>query len=305
MDDLHTEGAVEAVAADTADAGANEDRYYDNLRDAAEALADDDEGDEPEAQPEEAEADEAEEQPEAEGEEPAADEEAEADPEEEAGKLRMADYTRKTQELAREREAVHAMRDDYTKRTQDLQAVYQRFQQFAEGLIPPQPPLQLAQQNPAEYQYQMALRQAAMDEIQGVFAVGQDLDTQAQGFSEAELARYRDNERASLIKAMPELKDPAKLAQFDADVTEFARELGFSDEEISQTADHRVLQLVHYARIGKRAEHNRKNAQRRIAEAPKKGTEARVAPPRNRNAEAMRRLEKTGSLKDALAIDFD
>lgn len=302
MDDLQSEGAVETVAVDTADAGATEDRYYDNLHDAAEALADDDEGDEPEAQ--EPEAQEAEE-PEAEGDEPAADEEAEADPEEEAGKLRMADYTRKTQELARERETVHAMRDDYTKRAQDLQTVYQRFQQFAEGLIPPEPPLQLAQSNPAEYQYQMALRHAAMQEIEGVFAVGKDLETQAQGFSEAELARYRDNERASLVKAMPELKDPAKLAQFDAAITEAAREFGFTDEEISQTADHRVLQLVHFARIGKRAEHNRKNAQRRIAEAPKKGTEARAAPPRNRNAEAMRRLERTGSFKDALAVDFD
>lgn len=298
MDDLQSEGAVEAVAVDTADAGIPEDRFYDNLHDAAEALADDDEGEAPEGEPEE--------QPdEPEGDEPADVNEDEADPEEEAGKLRMADYTRKTQELARERETVHAMRDDFTKRTQDLQTVYQRFQQFAEGLIPPEPPLQMAQQNPAEYQYQMALRHAAMQEIQGVFAVGQDLDTQAQGFSEAELARYRDSETASLVKVMPELKDPAKKAQFDIAVAEAAREFGFTDDEIAQTADHRVLQLVHFARIGKRAEHNRKNAQRRVAEAPKKGTEGRAAQPRDRNAEAMRRLERSGSLKDALAIDFD
>lgn len=310
MNDFPQEGDLEPVADDNAGKAENEDRTYDNFEDAVAALADDDEG-EPEEQAE-TETEEAEAEPE---------EVTEDDPdavkvtlsdgteiplkELEDGQLRMQDYTRKTTELAKERETVAAVREEYAERQRSLETAFQNFQQFAEGLIPPEPPLQLAQQNPGEYQYQQALRKAAMDELGQIFAMRDEAGTQAQQANEAELARYRDTETAELVKAMPTLKDPARLAKFQDDNRAFALEMGAPEEIVDQPQPAYVQQMLHYARIGKKADHNRQNAQRRIAEQPQKGKQARAAAAPSKNREGMKRLAKSGSLRDAMSIDFD
>ena len=74
MNDLQDEGTVESVADDTANEAVSEDRIYDNLNDAAQALADDDEGEAPKEQPTPAEPDDA---------DPAEDETPDADPDDE------------------------------------------------------------------------------------------------------------------------------------------------------------------------------------------------------------------------------
>jgi pyruvate/2-oxoglutarate dehydrogenase complex dihydrolipoamide acyltransferase (E2) component len=222
------------------------------------------------------------------------------------GYFRNKDYTHKTESLAQERKAVEAMRDDYGQNAQSLQIAYQNLTHFLEGLIPSEPDLGLAQSDPATYQYQMALRNNAIAELRRVHAAGEQANATIQGASDDEIARFRSSEAAKLLEALPMLKDPGRKAAFEASVKKTALEFGFSEQEISSTADHRILQLVHYARIGKIAEQNRKNARRRITEKPRKGGRSTpVSDKPTKNREAMRRLAKTGSFEAAMAVDFD
>lgn len=224
-----------------------------------------------------------------------------------AGYFRQADYTRKTTELAQERKAVEATKATLTERTSVVETALQNLSGYLQGLIPPEPPLQLAQTDPGRYQYQRALRESAIAELGQLVSIKGQVDTHKQSVSEQDQRAYMEAEGAKLVKAMPHLTDPGKRAAFDASVKAAALEFGFSEDEVAATVDHRILRLVHYARIGQRAEANRNNAARRVVETPKEGKAKPSTVPARvvQNQRALRQLSKTGSLADAMKIDFD
>lgn len=303
MSDFPTEGD-ESVAVDTAADDFAEDHTYDTLEEAAAALGDDDEG-----------------QPEDEVAEPDADAEgAEPDPSDvlitlsdgqevplsqlEKERLLQADYTRKTTEIAQDRERVSAYETTLKERASLIETAQQKLVALVQGLIPPEPPAHLAQQNPAQYVQAQAMRQQAMTELQGWLDAGTETQNAVSALTEAQTEQLRTAENDHLIKARPGLKDPAALAKFDSEVASAAKQFGFPDEMIAATHDHRVRQMAYYAAIGLRAEANRKAAQRRV-EAPKPGKPAAAtAQPTDKSKQAMRRLSQTGSIKDAMKIDF-
>lgn len=324
MNDTRKGGDLDTVSEEQAPVEVEQDREYDNLDDAAAALKDMEEG------PDEEEPTEPEEPEETEADEDEAEEETDDGDEEESeagdavvtlpdgetmtvselmelrgNGLRQADYTAKTTELAQQRKALEAERGQYAERLQFAETAMQNLAGYLEGLIPPEPSLQLAQSDPSSYQYQRALRESAIGELQKLVQMKGGIDQHKGQASEADQHRYREAEQAKLVKAMPHLSDPLKRTAFDQAVKETAIEFGFSEQEAAGVADARVLQLVHYARLGKRAEHNRNNAKKRV-ETPKQGKAkpAQQTASDQRNREAMRRLSKTGSYEDALKVDF-
>lgn len=295
MNDFSGEGDLESVADDTADVVADEDQEIDNPEGDDAALAADDEG-EVEGQPE------AEEEPGATMIKLPSGEEISLT-EIEAGAFRQADYTRKTMELAKEREQAEALKTDFQAKTQLFQQTFQKLGAFAESLLPPMPPVSLAQTDPNEYTRQRVLREAAEAEIGSLFSVNAEASSQINAATQEELQKYRAAEDAKLVKAIPALKDPAYRAKFDADVKKTALDFGFSEAEVTQTSDHRVRSLVHYARIGKLAEENRKNAARRV-EPPRKGAVTASAAPTDSQARASRHFAKNPTIANALKLDF-
>lgn len=224
------------------------------------------------------------------------------------GYLRGKDYTQKTEAVARERKSIEEVREQYAQRAQSLQTTFQNLETFLTGLVPPEPDANLAATNPAAYTQQKALRDQAIGEIRQLVDMRQGAEQQVQQASADDIARYKAAEETKLLETMPGLKEPAKKAAFDAANKKTALEFGFSEAEIDKTADHRILRLVHYARIGQIAEQNRRNAKRRTAQKPTKGQKTtatnRQAKP-SRNREAMKRLSKSGSLEDAMRINID
>ncbi len=220
------------------------------------------------------------------------------------GYFRAKDYTFKTTEIAQEREAVKSSRAELTERTQVVETVLQNLSGYLESLIPAEPALSLARSNPGEYQYQIAVRQNAIAELGRLISMKGAVDEAKASFSQADLRDFQARETAALIKTMPALADPAKKTAFDGRVKAAAKEFGFSDDEIGQTHDHRILRLVHYAAIGRKAEENRLAASRRV-ETPKQAKAKSAAAPVNvNNRKAMHQLSKTGSIKDAMQVDF-
>lgn len=313
MTDTYDGEDLEPVVEEQADTTEIEDRDYDTLDEAADAFSDDD--DDIEEQPEEAEAQEEEAEDEAESESvdavielPDGTELTVSELEDlRASGLRLADYTKKTTEVAKEREAITAEREALSQRVEETERALQAAQSVIQTLVPPAPTYELFQRDPQAYEQQKMLYEAAkLQIVQPMMQAMQQLQGKRSEISEDEVNRYRKSEDEKLVKAMPHLSDPAKRHAFDKDVKEVALDFGFTEDEIAQTADSRILQLVHYARLGKRAEHNRNNAKRRV-ETPKAGTAKRAKVPAQvtKNREAMRRLSKSGSLNDALEIDFE
>lgn len=223
-----------------------------------------------------------------------------------SGYLKDKDYRHKTTELAEERKQLAETQQSFAQRSKFVETTLTNLTTYLENLVPPEPPISLAQSDPGSYQYQKALRENAISELAQLVQMQDGLGQAQQGFSQEDVTRLKGEEDAKLLKAMPHLSDPAKRAAFDTAIKETAIEFGFTEDEVAGAADHRILQLVHYARLGKRAVTNRNNAKRRV-EAPKKGKArpAQVSSKSSGNRKAKERLIQTGSIEAALQLDFD
>lgn len=303
------------VVDDNANDEGVEDQEFDNLDDATDALEDDEALDE--VEDEEAEDEEADEVEEAEEEEAETEEEGETlvtlpDGEQVPmseltnGYMRQRDYTHKTTEVAEERKALDEVRNTFQQRLQFAETTLSNLDVFLESLVPEEPSLALAETNPAEYQRQRAWREAAQRELDVLKQGKQQFEAAQEQFRAEDFERFKQAENAKLLKDFPELANPQKRAAFDADIAKFASEMGFPEEEVKNTVDSRILKALHWANYGWKVAQNRKNAKRRV-EAPKKAKAkpARSVPEARSNRQAKQRLRKTGSLADALAIDFE
>jgi hypothetical protein len=314
---------LDGVESNTADDAVEETQGFDNLDDALDALEDDTEEREQPATEDDADEETAEtDEEEAEETEAGADEVDSGDetvyqlPDGEeitlseiadlkANGLRAQDYTHKTTELAEGRKALETDREAVSERANSINQLSQNLGKYLETIIPAEPSLQLAQTDPAAYQYEKAIREQAIAELTNFQGMQAQAGEQVSGISQENIDRFKQTQNDLLIKEMPALADPVKRKAFDDANRETALKLGFEEAEIQQTSDNRILRAIHYANIGLRAEHNAKNAKRRVQTPMKKSAPRGKPVASSKNAQAMRSLSKSGSINDAMNIDFD
>ena len=225
------------------------------------------------------------------------------------GNLRQADYTRKTEALAEERRSVEEFKASAQTQSEEINRTYQGLVEFLQGIMPPEPSLDLLGHDQSEYLRQQAIRKSFTEELSSVLSRQQDAQAISHQMSQTEMDHIRADEQKKLVKAMPMLADEMKLASFKEGVVKTAVDLGFSEVEIGNAVDHRLLRLVHLAGIGKKSLENGENARRRIkrkAATPAAKAPASKAATRSvsNNGKAMRKLSQSGSITDAMNIDF-
>jgi hypothetical protein len=166
------------------------------------------------------------------------------------------DYTQKTQTLAEQRRELEAQRQatQWEAETKEalfhekaqLVTVQQRLAQFRDVNWQA-----LAQQDMQQY----AVLQAEYTQLKDVH---DGLSRHVEG-REAELAQHREQSRSTaLTKALEVLNKPDPSlgwdGKFDADkrstLTKFGMQLGFTNEELTNTSHPRMIQTLNLARIG-------------------------------------------------------
>lgn len=212
-----------------------------------------------------------------------------------------ADYRKKTQELGNQRRAI-------SEQATRLSSVTEAFVEYLAKQIPAEPDIRLAMTDPNAYVQQKAVFDANMAQIQGLIELGTTAKGEAAQLSQAEFQERIEHANRQLEELLPEIRSPEAREKFNQTTWETARHFGFSPEELNRTADHRILMLGHYAAIGLKAEQAKAKVQQKVQAAPT-ATAPKAKPKGNpqflRNKEAMRRLSKTGSINDAMSIDFD
>jgi len=216
------------------------------------------------------------------------------------GYLRQSDYSRKTQEVANERKTVQAD-------VERMQRITTAFVEHIAALVPDPPPEELFYTDRAKYQLMEHQYRKASEQIQELIKIGDAPKEVGEAMSNADRQKLLHEENEKLISLIPEAGAPEGRQAFFKGVQSAANEFGFSDEELSGLTDHRVFALAHWAAKGKAAEKATATAKAKVAKAPpatprKPGQGARKA---NGNAEAMRRFKRSGSIHDAVKIDFD
>lgn len=164
---------------------------------------------------------------------------------------------------------------------------------FMVAQMPHEPDMALLHYNPTEYVQQKAMHDQALGSVQHV--LGQAHQARASAFALQE--RYHNmnlqTEKARLVQHIPEVADDNQRQQFFQRMLDVAYACGFTAAEFEQVVDHRIFRLGALALKGMEA----------IAEAPQPKERRRHR--RKRYSNAMEKLTQTGSIEDALAVDFE
>ncbi|WP_376742358.1 hypothetical protein [Ensifer canadensis] len=219
------------------------------------------------------------------------------------GYMRERDYRYKTQETANRGRTLDAMTTRVTNTVKGIAS-------YLAERLPTEPPRQLAYQNPAEYTRQKAMYDDGLANISQIIELANDSTAVAGELASSVTEETLQSESERLAQVFPQTtKDEGRKAFFDQAFSA-ARELGFSDQELKTVTDHRLFGLAYYARIGMQAEQAKGKALTKVNNAPPATPKARPSGGASqqqvrKNKEAMQRLSKSGSIKDALLVDFD
>lgn len=230
-----------------------------------------------------------------------------------AGYTRQADYTRKTQELAAQRAAHEAE----AQATRDARGRYETILgELERQLGPVNGERSEAQWNelratkPDEYarEYTDFLRR---QEQRAAIKREQDrIGQQKQAEQLTTLRNYVTSQRQVLEKDMPEFFDPVRGPKLKEGIRKLGLEsYGFTEQELDRTYDARVLKMARDALNWHNHVAAQKAAKAKLADAPAINREPgvkQVATPKTKKVAAdqaaMKKLEKTGKIDDALSL---
>jgi hypothetical protein len=219
-----------------------------------------------------------------------------------------ADYTKKTQKLAEERKAVEAerakiqeatkLRDQYAQRLQMMEQFLQQ-QNQGENLEA------LKEVDPIGYAVKVA-EQAQREKQLAVLQQEQQRIAQQQQAEQSErLQSHLAEESQKLTSAIPGYGDPKTGDQIRKDIREYAKSIGWSDQELAKLYDSRaVLSLYHGMKYAK-LQSNKPSITKKVEAAPKM-LKAGTSTPRNAETEQNKKLhsqlKKTGHVRDAARV---
>jgi len=218
------------------------------------------------------------------------------------------DYTQKTQSLAEQRKALEAerqaveqakaLRDQYAERLQAIQQVLAE-QSKGENLEA------LKESDPIGYAVRVAELQQRREQLAAVQAEQQRIAYQQQSEHQQRLAQLVAEEQQKLAQAIPEFADPQKGETVRGEIRTYAKQLGFTDQELAQVYDSRAVLTLWKAAQYDKLLSQKPGVQKKVAEAPKvlkPGTSRPVNTEEMAIRDQRKVLKKTGKARDAAAI---
>jgi len=222
------------------------------------------------------------------------------------GYQRTADYTRKTQAIAEQRKqaeaelaAARVERQRYAETLRQLEAQMNQAQ--------PEPDWnKLYAEDPLEYVRQKDAWRDRRERAQALQGEQARLAQLQQVEQRALLEQHLAVERQRLVEAIPEWRDDQRAAKEREAIVTWAKRAGFSDQEISQSYDHRAVNVLRKAMLYDELM-GRNLADKQTPRAVPAMARPGVPPSKNETSskarrEALSRLSKSGRIEDA--VDF-
>ena len=217
------------------------------------------------------------------------------------GSLREADYTRKTQEVSALRRELDTRDAELTQRSQLIDFAIA----VAQANTPAEPDTSMLNTDPLGYMQQKAQFDERKQQLQQLYAAKQAHETAQSQVQQQAFQQWAERERNELVNAMPELRDPAKARQFNADLVAGIQRYGFGENDLSQVYDHRLILLARDAMAYQKLMANKPKAMAKTAGKPPIAPGVRASPQgeksRNRQAD-WKKLRSSGG-RDADALD--
>lgn len=220
--------------------------------------------------------------------------------------LRERDY-----QLKRANDA--AVARQVRSQAESLQNSVNALADYLASRLPPEPDPTLAYTDFQSYGQQKAVFEAAQAELHSVLQFAHQTQTVQTEVSQVERAQ-RLNQAAEYLAADPDvgslIRDNAKAKQFFETAYKAAESAGYSRQELQAYTDPRAFKMAYLAGIGQQALAARAKANSKVEKvppvvAPQRAQQAPGAAVSKRSKEASARLTKSGSIHDAMRIDFD
>lgn len=220
------------------------------------------------------------------------------------GYLRQADYTRKTQQLAEQRRALEpemaAVREERAHYAAILPALAQQLQELQNSQVPDLD--RLWAEDPIEWVRQKSIVEERAKRIEAAKGEMARLQQTHQAEQVRALQEHVAGQREKLAELVPESRDKAKWDALRPKLREYAKELGFSEEEVRQAYDARAVATMVKAMRYDELMSSKPRPQAAKAPTP---APAQAATPQRRHTElskARMRLAKTGRVSDAAEV---
>jgi hypothetical protein len=219
------------------------------------------------------------------------------------GYQRNADYTRKTQELAAEKQ----QSSDFVERSKkDVEAKLARLDQLNQAAS-----AQL-QQEYAQVDFEKLYDEDPVEAARMEHKMRkkneqlQQVQQQTQQLQMEEFNKYLQEQQKQLTVKVPEINHPEKGPQFKTQMRDYLSNMGFDSKEIDSVYDHRYVMLVKDAMSYRNLQKAKPQIKKKAVNAPKvvkggvsksKGQQAAEV-----KRQQLSRLKKSGKVADAAKI---
>ena len=222
------------------------------------------------------------------------------------GYSRDADYRRKTEELSHERKSFQSeseqQRQDLSKKFDEVNQALSYAQQQLNQEISSADLSKLYEEDATEaarIEHRLRKKQEVLN----------DSIAKTENARKQEKQKYIMEQHYLLKSKMPELSDPSKLASLSKDLNTNLKSYGFTDHEINDVSDHRIILLVRDAMKYRNMQSSKPNIARKITK-PNRPFSSGIKKDSNdallkARKEKFSRLRKSGSTKDATSMFLD
>jgi hypothetical protein len=225
------------------------------------------------------------------------------------GYSRTKDYTKKTQALAETRKTVEAERARIEEARQ-LRDTYAQRLQVIEQMLNQNPDnenlSELRESDPIGYAIKIAERSEKEKQLQAVQVERQRIAQQQSQEQQEQLQSHLAQEAQKLREWIPEFRDEAKADMARKEIRNYAKSIGFSDQELATVYDARAVQTLYKAMQYEKLMKGKGVATKKVSEAPKTLKAGAAQPQGSSEQEAMKKqfqkLKQSGNKRDAAKL---
>ena len=223
------------------------------------------------------------------------------------GYSRTSDYTKKTQNLAEQRKAVESERTKIEEAAKLRDTYAQRLQVIEQMLTQPTEDLTALKDNdPVGYAIKVAENMEREKQLQAVRAERESVQARQVAENQERLKSHIAQEAERLRSAIPDFSDEVKGEVIRKEIRDYAKSVGWSDQELSQVYDHRAVLTLYRAMQFDKLQKSKPAVQKRVAEAPKSLAPGVGSPRLDKDSEMAKKLSKqlkaTGRPRDAAKL---
>lgn len=221
------------------------------------------------------------------------------------GYQRSKDYTQKSQALAEQRKAIDAERQHLEQVKQERQAYAQKLQALDSFLSQQNKGEDLEvlkETDPIGYAVKVAEQSQREKQLAVVRAEQNRIAQQQQAEQQQNLQNHLKAESEKLSSVIPELSTP-KGDAIRKEIREYAKSVGWSDQELSSVYDHRAVLTLYKAMKFEQLQKGKPETLKKVQQAPKmlKPGTSSTSGKSTQEKQVMQKLRQSGKVRDAAA----